>query len=645
MTRRRWSVPLAMLLGALAILVLPSAPASAHATLERTAPVAGTVLDRLPGEVTLTFSEPVRLVTDKIRIIGPDGNRADTGKPAVRDTELVIPLKPSGPKGTYLVSYRAISADSHPISGGFSFSYGQVSATPNIGDAGSSVQTDAVVKNAMSVARFLGYAGLVLLVGPSLILFALWPRRLSARDPGRLAQTGAGLLALSTILELYLQIPYTAGTTLFDVTGAATREMLGTPFGAAHLVRLGVVLATAVLLRPVIAGRAGKVDQTLMIILGLIGLATWPISGHPSASPVPTLTVVAAVAHLAAMSIWLGGLVMLFGFLLRRANTRELTAIVPVWSGWALFAVTVLVLAGTAQALVEIGTIDALTGTLYGKLVIAKVALLTVVVSVAAYSSSLTKRRFAPIPVATGVGDISEMSGRAAADTETPGGAEALGGAGALEPAKAPERGALEGDRGLEDDGGLGGAEALKRRTTEDGGEPEGDGAAEQGEEEAGRRAEVDLPKEHARKRLRTAVLIEVAIAVVVLALTSVLVQTTPARSGQGVPAGPFDSTVSTSLLKLQVDISPATVGQNSIHLYAFKPDGSGPQAVVEWKATAALPAKGIEPLIVPTLAISEDHALGQVSLVSAGTWEFKFTARVDDLNQTTVTVQVPVRP
>jgi len=575
-----------MLLGALAILVLPAAPASAHATLEQTAPVAGTVLDQLPGEVTLNFSEPVRLVADKIRVTGPDGNRADTGKPAVRDAELVIPLKQGGPKGTYLVSYRVISADSHPVSGGYTFSYGQPSAVPNQ-DAGSSVQTDAVVKNAMSVARFLGFAGLVLLIGPALILFALWPRRLPTRDPGRLAQAGAGLLAVSTILELYLQIPYTAGTSLFGVSGAATREVLGTPFGAAHLVRLGVVIAVALLLRPLIAGRASKIDQTLLVILGVVGLGTWPVSGHPSASPVPTLTVVADVAHLAAMSIWLGGLVMLFGFLLRRANTRELTAIVPVWSGWALFAITVLVLAGTAQALVEIGTLDALTGTLYGQLVIAKVALLAVVVSVAAYSRRITNRRFTPIPVAVGVGGTSEMPGMGSTS-------EAVSDA--------------ESDDALEDD------------------EP-GD---EAGEGESGTQGEDAREAANGtdRKRLRTAVLIEVAIAVIVLALTSVLVQTSPARSQN----------------EVQVDISPGQVGLNAVHLYALKPDGSGPQTVVEWRATAALPSKEIEPLAVPLLGIGDDHAAGQITLTTPGTWEFKFTARVDDLNQTTVTVQVPVK-
>ncbi|MFI5916151.1 copper resistance CopC/CopD family protein [Dactylosporangium sp. NPDC051541] len=594
MNHRRWSVPLAMLLGALAILVLPAAPASAHAELEKTAPVAGTVLDQLPGEVTLSFSEQVRLVADKIKVTAPDGSRADTGKPVVRDQELVIPLKSGGPKGTYLVSYRVISADSHPVAGGYSFSFGQPSATPNANSgANSDAVTDQLVKNAMSAARFLGFAGLVLLIGPTLILFALWPRRLSTRDPGRLALIGAGVLAASTILELYIQIPYTAGTSLFDVSGAAAEEVLGTPFGAAHLVRLGVVLAAVILLRPVISGRASKIDQTLLIILGVVGLATWPISGHPSASPVPTLTVVADAAHLASMSIWLGGLVMLFGFLLRRANTRELAAIVPVWSGWALFAITVLVLAGTAQALVEIGTLDALTGTLYGQIVMIKVVLLALVVAVAAYSRSITNRRFVPQPVATAADDDDQSE---------------------------------DGD-----------ADA-------DGEDDYADGEDDYAE---AREQAVEPPKieDRDRRRLRTAVIIEVGIAVVVLLMTSVLVQTSPARAGQGDgPPGPFDTVVSTSLLKLQVDISPATVGQNSIHVYAVKSDGSGPQAVVEWKATAALPAKGIEPLTVPMLGISDDHAIGQVSLVSAGTWEFKFTARVDDLNQTTVTVQVPVK-
>ncbi|MFF5233994.1 copper resistance CopC/CopD family protein [Dactylosporangium sp. NPDC000521] len=595
MTRRAWSIPLATLFGVLLILLLPASPAGAHAIIERTAPVADTVVDQLPGEITLTFSEPVRIVADKIRVIAPDGSRADTGKPAARDTELVIPLKSGGPKGTYLVSYRVISADSHPVSGGYSFSYGQVSAVPGGSDAGADVKTDAVVKNAMSVARFIGFAGLILLVGPALVLFALWPRRLSARDPGRVALTGTGLLAFSAVLELYLQIPYTSGTSLFDVSSTAAREVLGTAFGAAHLIRIAVAIAVAVLLRPLIAGRAGKIDQTLLIILGVVGLATWPISGHPSASPVPTLTVVADAAHLAAMAVWLGGLLMLFAFLLRRANTRELTAIVPVWSGWALLAITVLVLAGTAQALVEIGTLDALTGTTYGRLVMVKVGLLAVILGVAAYSRSITNRRFTP----------------------------------ALTPASADSSDFADADDDADDD-----ADADSDFADSDFADSDD--------------APVVPPAEPAdRARLRRAVLIEVLIAVVVLGVTSVLVQTSPARSeaaGDKGTEGPFTTVVTTNLVKLEVDVSPGRVGPNTVHLYALKPDGSGPQTVAEWKATAALPAKGIEPIVVPILSLTPDHATGSVTLTPAGTWEMKFTVRVDEFNQTTITVQVPIR-
>jgi copper transport protein len=528
------------------------------------------VVQSEPAEVVLTFNENIRAVPEKTRVTGPDGKRADAGKSFTQDHDLHIPLTTGGPKGTYLVSYRVISADSHPISGGFTYSFGQVTSTPS--DAASQpVNTDPVVSSALSAARYLGYAGLVLLIGPALVLFALWPRRLSTRGPARLTMIAVLTLTVSTILELYLQVPYTSGSGLFGATSAATREVLNTPFAAAHLVRLGVLASVTVLLRPLIAGRAGKVDQTLLIILGVVGLATWPISGHPSASPVPTLTVVADVAHLASMSVWLGGLVMLFAYLLPKANDRELSAILPVWSGWAMFAVTVLVLAGTAQALVEIGTVSALTGTTYGQLVLVKVALLAIVLVVAAFSRRIVNRHFALT---------------AQARTE-----------------------------GLEDD-------------VED-------------EEEH----EEDLVP--IKRNLRRGVILEVAIAAIVLGVTSVLVQTTPARSAeaaQNSPAEPFSVTLTDKLFKLEVDIAPASTGLNTIHLYAFAPDGSGPQNVAEWKGTAALPEKGIEPTDIPLLAITPDHASGQILLPNAGTWELRFTVRTDDTNQSTVLAKVPIK-
>ncbi|MGI5184118.1 copper resistance CopC/CopD family protein [Dactylosporangium sp. CA-152071] len=547
----------AVVLGGLAVLALPAAPAGAHATLVGSNPTADVVVDALPGEVVVTFTEPVRPVADKVRVIAPDGGRLDTGKVTARGADLVIPLRGNGPRGTYLVSYRVISADNHPISGGFAFSYGEVTATPT-DDAGADVQTDPLVKHTMSAARWIGFMGLILLVGPALVLLTLWPARLPTTGPVRLALAGAGLVAVSALLELYLQIPYTSGGGLLDATTDGAGDVLGSTYGAAHLIRLAAVVAAVLLLRPVAGLRAGRLDQALLIGLSVVGAATWPLSGHPSASPVPVLTVVADAAHLAAMAVWVGGLVMLFGFLLRHADHRELGVIMPVWSGWALLAVTVLVLAGTAQALVEIGTLGALTGTLYGRLVIVKVCLFAVILAAAAYARSVTNRNY---PAAT------------------------------------------------------------------DDADEEVDGAT-------------------VRRRLRIGVLVETGVVVLVLGVTSVLVQTTPARSVEaaaGRPGRPVEVKVSSDLFQVVVDVSPARTGINTVHLYARRPDGSAPLKVVEWKATVALPSREVEPITVPLVALTPDHASGQIAFPTAGTWDMRVTVRVDDINQATVTARIPV--
>ena len=91
--------------------------------------------------------------------------------------------------------------------------------------------------------------------------------------------------------------------------------MLGSTFGAVMLVRLGVICAAAFLLRPLLRGEGGesKADLALLGVLGVAALATWPLTGHPTASPVAGVSVVVDAIHLAAMSVWLGGLVMLVG--------------------------------------------------------------------------------------------------------------------------------------------------------------------------------------------------------------------------------------------------------------------------------------------------------------------------------------------
>ncbi|MPZ28480.1 MAG: copper resistance protein CopC [Micromonosporaceae bacterium] len=381
------------LLGAALTVSGPPAPAAAHANLVGSEPANGTVLSDPPDQVVLSFSEPVRVIPDRIQVVGPDGQPAGPGaEPSAAGTEVTIPLDESPDNGTYLVSYRVISQDSHPVFGSVTYSVGAPSEVPAL-PAGESDTEDPLVKTLVSIDRYLGYAGVVLLVGPALALALLWPSRLPRRGAVRLLWTGVGLVAVSTVVAPWLQAAYTTGEPLTGVGVADLREVLASPYGTAHIVRLGVLVSVAVLLRPLIAGRAGRVDLLLLAGLGLVGLGTWSFAGHPIASPVPAVTVLAGTVHLAAAAVWIGGLVMLAGFLLRLADRRELSVILPEWSRWAALAVTVLLLAGLVQAVVEIGPPEAVFTTTYGRLLLAKLGLVAAVIAVASYSRRLVRRR------------------------------------------------------------------------------------------------------------------------------------------------------------------------------------------------------------------------------------------------------------
>ena len=544
--RRAFASGAGLLVGLCCVLLGPAAPASAHAALVASDPANGTIVPDAPNKVTLTFSESVQVISGKIQILAPDGSRADQGEPQQDGGTVTIPLRAGGGRGTYLVSYRVVSADSHPVGGSLGFSVGAASTPPTA--TADDQSADPVVRALIPVGKYLGYAGLVLLVGPVLVLALLWPHRLSRRGPARLIRIGLGLILGSTVLALWLQAPYAYGVGLFGVGFDDIRGVLGSTFGAVMLVRLGVILAAAVLLRPLLQGAGGesKADLALLGVLGVAALATWPLTGHPTASPVAGVSVVVDAIHLAAMSVWLGGLVMLVAFLLPRADERELGAILPIWSRWAATAVGALIVGGLVQALIEVSSIKGFVDSTYGILILVKAGLAALVIGVAAYSRKLVRARTA----------------------------------------------------------------------------------------------------ETRRGSLRKPVFVELGITAVILGVAAALVQVAPPRTAEAAQTAQTSTTVTRTLtnstMALQVDVFPATVGNNSIHLYAYTPDNK-PLPVVEWTATAALPAKGIEPIEVPLLRITDFHAIGDIALPAAGDWTLKFTVRTSDVDQSTVSMTVQI--
>lgn len=362
-------------------LVAPAAPASAHAALVTATPEPGSVVKTAPTEITITFSEGIVPVPARTQVLAPDGKRI-TDAVSVSGSVLRIQVRRADqPLGTYLVSYRIISGDTHPVGGAMTFSVGAPSARPQETDPD---QVHPSVAAAVPTIKFLGYAGLTLIIGPALLLALLWPRRLSRRGPVLAVRAGLIGTAAATLAGLWIQAPNTSGAPLWDVSVTELADVLASPYGLVLLARLGALAVAAVLLPPVLRGGAPRWRGLALLGLGAAGLTTWPLTGHAVESPLTAAIVAADVVHMAAMAVWLGGLVTLSAFLLRQAHPRALGVVLPVWSRWAALAVVWLVGAGTVQAVVQVGSVGALWNTGYGQLVVAKIAILAAVLAVAA---------------------------------------------------------------------------------------------------------------------------------------------------------------------------------------------------------------------------------------------------------------------
>jgi copper transport protein len=370
----------------LGVLLIPAGPASAHAAMTTATPEPGSVVAEAPDEITVTFTEGVTPVPDRTQVLAPDGKRITGAVTAAGPVLRIQVRRADQPLGTYLVSYRIISGDSHPVGGAMTFSVGAPSARPPDSDPGS---VHPSVTAAVPTIKFLGYAGLALILGPALLLALLWPRRLSRHGPILLVRAGLAGVAASTLGALWTQAPNSSGAPLWDVSVTELADVLSSPFGVILLARLAVLGAVAALLPPVLHGTAERWRGLLLLALTAAGLTTWPLTGHAAESPLAAAIVAADVVHLAAMAVWLGGLVTLTVFLLRGAHPRVLGVILPAWSRWAMLAVVWLVGAGTVQAVVQVGSVGALWGTGYGRLVLGKVAILAGVLVAAAFARRL----------------------------------------------------------------------------------------------------------------------------------------------------------------------------------------------------------------------------------------------------------------
>jgi copper transport protein len=389
-SRRLLRLVLATLALALSGIVL-AAPAWAHAELVSSSPANGARLEAAPDSIQLTFTESVDLVDGGLRLLDGDGTAVTTSQPVASGHRVTWPMPPNLARGAYVVTWRVVSSDGHPVDGAFAFGVGADPAgVPGTVAATAGGQASTAPAYVV-VARLSGYLSLAAVAGVG--AFVLWCAAAARNDPmlQRMARVGIVGGGLSALASLLVQGPYAAGRPLGDLLDPQlVRNTLGTSFGLATLWRIalyGVLAASAWRLTTI----TGRVRRRLVPVVVAGVAVTIAASGHGAATGAFRDLVVVAV-HALTAAVWVGGLVVLVAV----GRSVERRALLE-FSRVAMVSVVVLVATGLLNSLQHVQAVEQLFLTRYGLLLLGKLLLVATALAAAAVSRRQVGRSASPL--------------------------------------------------------------------------------------------------------------------------------------------------------------------------------------------------------------------------------------------------------
>lgn len=369
--RRAWAWRAVLMRLVLALAALGcSGSALAHAALLSSVPAEHAVLSELPSQATLAFDEPVAPLV--FRLVGPDGSTRELDKTQVRTVSngVVVVLPELAGHGAYALSWRVISADGHPVGGNVLFSVGEATAGSVPG-----VTTHPDRAGAIWLGRWLWYLALFLGIGLAVAGVAAPSPRAQRTVSLWLLAGGALLTALNLGLLGVdaLDLPLSG---LLEVR--AWQTAAATTFGWSALAAL-LALASAALagVRP--TARVGRMSA--LAALALLGAAL-ASSGHASTAPPAWLARPAVWLHAVAVTLWIGMLLPLVLALRHAADLQLLRR----FSRWIPLVLLALVGSGVALTALQIDGPSALVHTAYGRVLLAKLVLVALLLGLGAYN-------------------------------------------------------------------------------------------------------------------------------------------------------------------------------------------------------------------------------------------------------------------
>jgi copper transport protein len=384
---------LATVVASLILLMMVGPTASAHSELERSDPSEGATVAEGRSTFTLWFTEPVAADTGAFAIRPLDGTPVRLDVVAADAAFVELESDPLS-KGSYVLDWEVGSADGHDASGAVVFGVGMA---PLSGQSAQSQGPEAVEL----IVRWLDLAALMVMIGALAVSGRVLGALAEPRRRARMLAALASVVAVGVGALLPIMRTPRGASSLGDWLDTAGATVLETTWGHQWLVRELALVVAAVALSSWASGRT-RSGLLLRVGVAAVGTAVLLQSWFGHAAELPRSSGLAALitaTHIVAAGVWAGGLtvlaVCLVPLMWRDKDARG-TLITSVWrtfSPMAAVATVVLLATGLYASGRHLPDLQAVTSTVYGTAVGAKVLLLGVALAVAGFNTLILNPR------------------------------------------------------------------------------------------------------------------------------------------------------------------------------------------------------------------------------------------------------------
>ena len=375
-------IRISTLIRLLAVLVTigVSQTAFAHAVLLGSTPKAGEMLADSPKELTLNFNEEVGPIFFKVL----DKTGKEVGKPGeIRPdgNNLHLPLGEALANGTYVLTYRVISADTHPVGTTFGFSVGEPMADMSQMSQ-SAAESSTPWTYAVAANRWVLYATMLLAAGSALFTLLIPTPAGVGAATFSLGRTSAIIASVAYLLAIGI-----GGAEMLMGGATALLSVDAWSRGVGSTLTPSAIIGVPAMLVLIYAfGQGADKPKTGALTVGAVAaIGSFLVTGHAAtAAPVWLMATVVAI-HLFGASFWFGALYPLF----KTAGTTDATqagVVMTKFSVWAMFSVGLIILSGLAISFVQVESPSKLLGNAYGAGLVRKLVLVAIILGLAAYN-------------------------------------------------------------------------------------------------------------------------------------------------------------------------------------------------------------------------------------------------------------------